>query len=158
MTVLTFQLCYIVFNAFQDVATSPNDPLFFLYHADVDRSLMTWQTNTQDEIEEEYWHFPTGQDDYAGQTYSEYATFNGAFSLASWANCGIDIEGIYGDFDAFQSPWWSGITLKEIVNEGASFGPGLFETDPENSYAYTHEEVLIHTAPGSSPYTYDSLA
>ena len=139
----------------EDVATSPSDPLFFFYHANTDRSHMTWQYRTQDTLAADLWHFPRHQNDLFPETREDFATFNGPFSLFSFAQCALQPE-IYPDFVPFSSEWWPGTTLHEVLTSGFPFD-SIFEDPPVNGYGYTHEEVILNTMPGNSPYTYDTI-
>lgn len=44
----------------------------------------------------------------------------------------------------------------DVINSVAPF-KRLFRTPPRSDVGYTHAEVLAHTAPGRSPYLYDSM-
>jgi hypothetical protein len=46
-----------IYGDFADAWTSPNDPIFFFHHANVDRSLMTWQQTHQDQAP--HYSFPS---------------------------------------------------------------------------------------------------
>lgn len=48
-----------------------------------------------------------------------------------------------------------GCRLHDVINSVAGF-TRLFDTPPKNGSGYTHAEVLALTAPGKSPYLYDS--
>jgi hypothetical protein len=49
-----------------------------------------------------------------------------------------------------------GCLLDDVVNLYAPF-PTIFDTPPADPTGYTHKEVLEMTAPGNSPYVYDTL-
>lgn len=49
-----------------------------------------------------------------------------------------------------------GCFLNDVINANAPFAE-IFDTPPENSTGYTHQELLKYTSPGVSPYTFDTM-
>jgi hypothetical protein len=137
------------------ITTSPDDPLFFLYHANSDRSHMVWQYRTKDTLQDELWLFPRHEVGLFPETREDFSTFNGPFSLVSFVVCGLDQE-TYHEFTPFSTEWWSGTTLYEVLTEGFPFD-SLFEEGPADGFGYTHEEIIMRTLPDNSPYTYDTI-
>ena len=63
----------------------------------------------------------------------------------------------YTDYDFTKGPWLDGTTLKDVTNGGYPFF-NLFPDYDGGETGYTNEEILYHTHPSRTPYTYDTLA
>lgn len=137
----------------EDVATSPNDPIFWFYHADIDRSNMQWQLATN-ELESVFWEFPTSPTE--DEPVEEYSEFSGPFSFFAFLSCGSDPIR-FNQYAPFQTAWYSGTLLDDEISSGFPFLSGLFANPPANGVGYTNREVLTYTTPDTTPYTYDTL-
>ncbi|KAL4430833.1 hypothetical protein ABPG75_006089 [Micractinium tetrahymenae] len=65
----------------------------------------------------------------------------------------------YWGYPASKADWStasSGTLLNDVLCSNAPF-KSLFSSPPANPAGYTHRELLFHTRPGASPYTYDSM-
>lgn len=101
VNIMHSQLHFKLSADFEDVAASPNDVgLFFGYHANIDRSLLHWQLNTQDSLERFMWHYPKNSfdvpdadKDFVGDPGGPYG-LNGFFSCAS-------VPEVYDEFVPF---------------------------------------------------------
>jgi len=153
-----------------DVTTSPNEAAGFTgYHADIDRSSMTWMINSlkvNPSMEEAYWLYPPDQKvtkEEVEKGNSEEGIgkgISGPFALYDILACANNTEQYY-EYRPFESPWLPGTILNDVVNSGFPF-KNLFTCDrPQDCDGgcdgYTHKDILYYTAPGRTPYTYDTL-
>lgn len=149
------------------MTTSPNDPGAFTgHHSNIDRSNMHFMMKSflaNPETEMEFWHFPKTQSDLHGHAGLPPYGLGGPFSAAGLLTC-------QGDKDKFpfyrfgQSPWTPGTLLDDTTNSGYPFvdlfngscGDGDDCSGRANG-GYTHRDAIYFTAPGRTPYTYDTL-
>lgn len=134
----------------KDVATSVNDPIFFSYHADIDRSSMTWMLKTQ-YLEREYWKYPVDQD-VPPMTNAE---FSGPFNVYHVIRCAYLRDGLHPKYHPFTTPWVPGTLLNDVVNAGYPMST-LFGENCATA-PYTHKDVIELSAPSNTIYTYDTL-
>lgn len=134
-----------------DVATSPNDPIFFSHHADMDRSAMTWMANSE-HLESDFWHFPRDSSDSSGRPR---AGFSGPTSIYGLKYCGARFKERYPAFEPYAHAWTPGTTLHDTMNRGYPFMQ-LFN-EKNNAHPYTPKDIIMHTTISQTPYTYDTL-
>ncbi|KAL3915875.1 MAG: hypothetical protein SGILL_005441, partial [Bacillariaceae sp.] len=141
---------------FEDVAASPNDVgLFFGYHSNIDRSLMTWQLASQDELEPHMWHYPQNASHVPEGDAPFVSEANGPYGVNGFFSCATNPE-VYPEFVPFLQPWYNGTTFDEICNAGFPF-TDIFDTPPQDSAGYTHGEILWNGRPRATPYIYDTM-
>ena len=138
----------------QDVATSPNDIAVFPgYHANIDRSHMTWMMNTYSKLSQVNWAYPASQDEWVIQNFDR---LSGPWSTQNALTCGTNSE-TYPDYSPFQSAWLPGTLAGDTCNAAFPFDD-LWDQPPQNGVGYTHEEILYYSDPRRTVYTYDTLA
>lgn len=145
------QVHFKVWGDMGDVATSPNDPIFFSHHADMDRSAMTWMSNSLC-LESEFWHFPKDTSDRHAKSRSG---FSGPTSIYGLKYCGARFRERYPEFEPYAHEWVPGTTLHDILNRGYPFMQ-LFN-DSNGNQPYTPKDIIMHTTVSKTPYTYDTL-
>lgn len=134
----------------KDVATSPNDPIFFSYHADADRNSMTWMAKTQ-YLEREHWNFPKDQ----VVSPNAKAELSGPYNVYHLLRCELLRKGLHPDYYPFSTPWIPGTLLNDIISSGFPLS-NLFGGDCQSS-PHTHREVIEMSSPSQTIYTYDTL-
>ena len=123
---------------FGDLLTSPNDPgPFYGYHANADRSNMEWMINTEEELEEEMWGYPSSKND-VGDIFS----MAGPYPIYPLMACAIQPD-VFPEYSLFNK-WIPGTMLEDVVNSGFPFDT-LFDKGPANEWGYTHEESKFQT-------------
>lgn len=134
----------------RDPATSPNDPIFFSYHADLDRNHMTWMANTQ-YLEKEWWKFPRDQ----RISSNAKASFSGPFNIYHLMQCGLVKKTMFPEYEPYTNTWIPGTLLDDIVNSGYPMSNLFGEkcaTEP-----YTSRDIIEMSTPFRTVYTYDTL-
>jgi len=119
---------------FMDPITSPNDPIFMLHHANLDRNKMTWMVNNADAASY-FYGFST-----VGNTLSTHLSHNGTMVHSS-------------------ATVYKGIALSDYVTSSLGFtdlqlGISAHSSD---STLWTHADAVCQLQPTTSPYTYDAL-
>lgn len=136
---------------FRDPYTSPNDPLFFNFHSDIDRNLMTWQVDTP-RLLAKYWRYPYTQTVWPRD---RTGSLSAPFSAFSPVVCAIREPEKNPAYSPFKTPWPEGILLDDIINDGFRFRD-LFG-DGSGKSGHTFRQIISKTAPNVTPYTYDTL-
>eukprot|EP00177_Eucheuma_denticulatum_P002599 GFKZ01004663.1.p1 GENE.GFKZ01004663.1~~GFKZ01004663.1.p1 ORF type:complete len:226 (+),score=16.96 GFKZ01004663.1:763-1440(+) len=134
----------------RDPATSPNDPIFFSYHADVDRNHMTWMANTQ-YLENEWWKFPRDQ----RLPSNAKASFSGPHNIYHLMQCGLVNKATFPEYEPYANAWIPGTLLDDIINSGYPMSNLFGEecaTEP-----YTSRDIIEMSTPSRTVYTYDTL-
>ena len=136
------------------ITTSPNDNgIFPSYHANIDRSHMTWMMNTYSTLSQVSWGYPASQDVW---TIENKDHLSGPWSTQNAIGCGADPT-TYPDYSIFANAWLPGTLAGDTCNAGFPFDD-LWEQPPENGVGYTHAEILYYSDPSRTVYTYDTLA
>jgi hypothetical protein len=137
----------------QDVTTSPTDVgVFTGYHANIDRSHMTWMMNSYDLYSQNYWGYPDNQNDWAIVNVDR---LSGPWSNYDALICADPKK--FNEYTELGSAWLNGTLLDDTCNEGFPFDD-LWESPPENGLGYTHQEIIYWSDPSRTIYTYDTLA
>lgn len=134
----------------KDPATSPNDPIFFSYHADIDRNAMTWQANTA-YLEDVWWKYPFDQTPPPNTN----AAFSGPFNIYHLMQCGLIAPDRHPEYTPFALAWVPGTLLDDVVNSGYPIRNIFGETC--TTPPYTVRDIIEKTTPKTTPYTYDTL-
>lgn len=117
---------------FKDPTTSPNEPLFWSHHANVDRNRIDWMTAHAD-LKESYWG-------YGGLE-------SGCKSPPSMERASCEEGGITG-----------GVDLDEVINALFPFTSTQLNLEGLESEGLTHREALCYFGPETAPYTYSAPA
>lgn len=134
----------------RDPATSPNDPIFFSYHADVDRNHMTWMANTP-YLEKEWWKFPREQK----VPSTAKASFSGPFNIYHLIQCGLVKKEMFPEYEPYANAWIPGTLLDDVINSGYPMFNLFGETCATEPY--TSRDIIELSTPSSTVYTYDTL-
>lgn len=94
-----------------------NDPIFWSFHANVDRSLMTWQLKSEQRLQRRFWRYPRTQRIRRGMK----ARFSAPFSAPLNSQCAVLGPMAHPQFKAFDTPWQPGTLLHDVVNDGYPF-------------------------------------
>lgn len=138
-TIALHSLAHIAVGGdFKDVLTSPNDPAFFGYHANIDRNNMDWMISTHEELENDYWGYPKSNRDYK---LMEKFKVSGPWPLYPALACTVAPR-VFDEFVPFTSPWLAGTTKDEVLNSGFPTD-NLFDVPPANGWGYTHGESTL---------------
>jgi len=138
----------------KDVTTSPTDVgVFTGYHANIDRSHMTWMMNSYDLYRETYWGYPDNQNDWEIRNENR---LSGPWATYDALICSQDLD-TFSQYTLFGSAWLNGTLANETCNEGFPFDD-LWKSKPANGLGYTHKEIIYWSDPSRTIYTYDTLA
>jgi len=159
----------------EDVTTSPNDgALFVAHHNNVDRSNFIWMHNIFQSGSTDL-GFPAHNDDFSVVRGKGPWGISGPYSQYCLLACGIEILGINASFDEYaytDHVWIKGTTYNEVVHRGWPFYDLFGECNEDDQRAdslaagttcsggstgYTHGQVIEHSTPDATTYTYDTL-
>ena len=120
---------------FGDLLTSPNDPgPFYGYHANSDRNNLQWMINTEDDLEDANWGYPSSTNSNVGSLFR----MAGPYPVYPALACAIQPD-VFPDYSLFANQWLPGTMLDDVVNSGFPMDT-LFDTPPANGWGYTHGE------------------
>lgn len=137
----------------KDPTTSPNDPIFNSFHADIDRNVMTWMARTPF-LEREYWNFPKHVDDVKSDAK---AALSGPFNVFQLMYCaGTEASRVkFQEYTPFAHAWTPGTTLDDVINAGCPFSNLFNETC--RTEPYTVREIIEKSTMSTTIYTYDTM-
>lgn len=131
-----------------DLMTSPNDPIFYSYHADIDRNVLTWM-NRADYLSSEYWGYPFDQ----SIPKDAKAALSGPFNIYHLQGCSTNP--LNPDYVPFKLTWPEGTLLDDVINKGYAFSNLFGETC--KTKPYTVRDLIDLTTKENTIYTYDTL-
>ena len=135
---------------FTDPVTSPNDPIWMLHHANLDRNKMSWMVANADAEEYFYGFSTTGNTISQGggggppHAMTHTSTSSGNFKVSAAVYGGL------GLFDYVSSAWG-------FTDLDAGIGAHGNATDLSSTELWTHADALCYLQPKYAPYTYDVL-
>lgn len=144
------QVHFKIAGDMRDPATSPNDPIFMVYHADIDRNIMTWQVNTP-YLEESWWKYPVDQT----PPPNARAAFSGPYNIYHLMQCGLVFKEDHPEYEPYSMPWIPGTLLNDVLNSGYPITNIFGEVCPTRPY--TTRDIIEQSTPSSTTYTYDTL-
>lgn len=147
------QVHYKIAGDMRDPGTSPNDPIFLSYHADIDRNLMTWMARTPF-LESEYWRFPKHVDDVQSDSKAAYS---GPFNVFHLMFCAATEASRlrFREYTPFAHAWIPGTTLDDVMNAGYPFSNLFNETC--RTKPYTPRDIIERSTMSTTVYTYDTM-
>lgn len=143
---------------FQNMDTSPNDPIFMLHHANLDRLKMNWMSKNSDAAAYYYGFSTVGNTVAAGSGGGQggppdgppngpphrHRTLQGSVSTGVYSGLGL--------FDTVSSTW--GFTDSDT---GIAAHTSHSSSQGTRSTLWTHADALCHLQPLTAPYTYDAM-
>jgi len=161
-----------------DTGTSSMDMgAFHGHHAHVDKSNMIWMQLMGNEGKARHYGYPTGgqtrdnSNDWIAQSgLTPYGTSGpfGSYDMTYCQDYSVsyryngtrpEVQGMTPDrYEFLQGgPWLHGTTLDEVVTENFPFFD-LYADYDGGEKGYTHKDVIEHSFPDRTDYTYDSIA